>query len=66
MADLRIWKQHREEMIREVERNRLAKALRAARKRRSGQRSSVAWEVKRHAGRLAKLAKSLRVLRRSP
>jgi hypothetical protein len=43
----------------EVERNRLMKALRAARKVRTGRRSAVVWEGKRQAGRLLKLLKSL-------
>jgi uncharacterized membrane protein len=66
MTDLRILGQRPEEVTREVKRNRLAKALRAARKRRSGQRSAAAWETKRHAGRLAKLLKSVPIPRRSP
>lgn len=34
MVDLHTWKQRREEMVREVRRNRLAKALRDSRERR--------------------------------
>lgn len=61
MMDLQIWKQRREEMLREAEQNRLAKALRDSRKRRgSGRASSLAWELKRTAGRLRKLLRSLR------
>ncbi len=62
MVDLQIWKQRREEMMREAEQNRLAKALRESRKRRTGANnwaSSLAWELKRIAGRLLKLLRSL-------
>ena len=46
----------------EVEQNRLAKALWEARKRRGveGRASSLAWELKRIAGRLLKLLRSLK------
>lgn len=54
MMDCRIWKQRREQMLREVERNRRAKALRAVCKRRHGRRSALVWEMKRQAGRLLK------------
>ena len=54
MMDSQLWKQRREEMLREVERNRLVKALRATSKRRAGRRSALAWEMKRYAGRLLK------------
>ncbi len=61
MMDYQVWKQHREEMMREAEQNRLAKALRDSRKRRgSGRTSALAWELKRIAGRLRKLLRSLR------
>ena len=56
--DFRIWKQRREEVMREVELNRLAKALRATRKRcGGGRRSTLVWEMKRYAGGLLKLLK---------
>ena len=42
MMDSRIWKQRREELLREVGRNRLVRALRAARKRRDGLRAALA------------------------
>ena len=62
--DLQIWKQRREEMMREVDQNRLAKALRDSRKKRrtsaSDRASSAAWELKRIAGRLLKLLRSLK------
>ncbi len=62
MDDLQIWKQRREEMMREVEQNRLATALRESRKRRGaeGRVSSLAWELERGAGRLLKLLRSLK------
>jgi hypothetical protein len=59
--DLQIWKQRREEMMREVEQNRLAKALRDSHKRRgSGRVSALAWELNRAAGRLRKILRTSR------
>jgi hypothetical protein len=55
MMDSQLRKQRCQEMLREVERNRLVKALRAARKQRAGRRTALAWEMNRHAGRLLKL-----------
>jgi hypothetical protein len=60
MMDSQIWKQRREELLRDVGRNRLVKALRATRKRCTGWRSALIWEIKRQAGCLLK---HLRVLR---
>ncbi len=55
MMDLETLKQHREEMIREVEQDRLAKSLRIGRRRRGSRRvSDLVWELKRIAGRLRK------------
>ena len=49
-------KQRRQEMMREVERNRLARTARGPRKRSlSGLVSSLVWELKRAAARLRKL-----------
>ena len=49
-------KQRRQEMMREVERNRLARTARGPRKRSlSGPVSSLVWELKRAAARLRKL-----------
>jgi hypothetical protein len=59
MMDFQLANQRREELLREAELNRQAKALWAARKRRYGRRSALVWEMKRQAGRLLKL---LRVL----
>ena len=59
MMDLQLVNQRREEMLREVQQNRLAKALRDSRKRRdAGRTSSAAWELKRSAGRLLKLLRT--------
>jgi single-stranded DNA-specific DHH superfamily exonuclease len=60
MMNLQLAKQHREEMLREVELNRQAKALRAAGKGRAGRRSALVWEMKWHAGRLLKLLGTLK------
>ena len=54
MMDSQLAKQHREEVMREVELNRLVRALRATRKLHDGGRSAVVWEMKRHAGGLLK------------
>jgi len=60
MMDLQLWKQRREEMLREVGRNYLVKAMRASRKRRAWRRSALVWEMKRCAGHLLKLLRALR------
>ena len=62
MMDYRIWRQRHEELLREAELSRRAKVLREARKRGAGRGSPLAWEIKRHAGRLLK---SLRTLRKA-
>ncbi len=60
MMDYRIWRERHEELLREAETNRQARALRATRKRREGRRSALAWEIKRHAGSLLKILRALR------
>ena len=55
MMSLELAKQRREELLREAEMSRRAKALRATRKRRDRQTSILVWEMKRHAERLLKL-----------
>jgi hypothetical protein len=61
MFDFEVWKQRREEMMREVERSRLERASRDSRKRRGpGRVSSPLWELKRIVGRLLKLLRNLR------
>ncbi len=59
MLDSQLWKQRRGEMLREVERNRLVKALRATRRRRTFRISALAWEIKRQAGRLFKFLRKI-------
>ena len=55
MMDSQLWKQRHEEVMREVELNRLAKRVQATRKRGTGRRSALVWEIKRYAGGLLKL-----------
>ena len=55
MMDFQLWKQRREELLHEAQRNRHARALRATRKRRAGRIAALVWEIKRHVGRLFKL-----------
>ena len=59
MMSLELLKQRHEELLREAEMNRQARALRATGKRGAGRRSVLAWELKRHAGRLRKRLKTL-------
>jgi hypothetical protein len=61
MMSIELAKQRREELLREAKRNRQAKVLPAARKRRAGGRAAPVWEIKRHAGRLLKLLRTLRM-----
>ena len=64
LMSLELAKQRREELLREAELGRLAKALRATRKRRGGgQRSTLVWEIKRQAQRLLKVLR--RILRKA-
>jgi hypothetical protein len=60
MMSLELAKQRHEEMLREAEMNRQGKALRATGKRRASRRSALAWELRRHAGVLLKLLRTLR------
>jgi hypothetical protein len=60
MMDIQLVNQRREEMLREAELNHQAKALRAAGKERASRRSTLVWEMKRHAGRLLKLLGTLK------
>jgi hypothetical protein len=55
MMDIQHVNQRRQEMLREAELNHQAKALRTAGKGRASRRSTLVWEMKRHAGRLLKL-----------
>jgi hypothetical protein len=61
MMSLELAKQRREELLREVKLNRLAKRVRATRKQHDGRRSALVWETKRYAGGLLKsLRRTLR------
>jgi hypothetical protein len=60
MMDFQLYKQRRDELLQEAERNRHARAMRATRKRRVGRTAALVWEIKRHAGRLFKLLRTLR------
>jgi hypothetical protein len=57
MMTLELAKQRRKELLREAELGRLAKALRAARSRRTGPGSALVWEMKRYAGGLLKFVR---------
>ena len=58
MSDMNpyVWRQRREDAMREAERNRVAKMLRSQRKRRT---LSLGWELGRMAGLLLKLNRRL-------
>lgn len=61
MMDFEIWKHRHEEMVREAELNSLARSLRRSRERRSpGRTSALVWELKKIAGRLRKLLRTMR------
>ncbi len=60
MMSLELAKQRREELLREAESRRRAKALRVAHKGDARGRVTVAWEIKRQVGRLLKLLRILR------
>ena len=59
MTSLELAKQRHEEMLRQAESRRQAKALRETRKRGAGRRSALAWEMKRQAGRFLKFLRAL-------
>ena len=61
MMDFETWKHRHGEMVREAERSSLAKSLRRSRERRSpGRTSPLVWELKKIAGRLRKLLRTMR------
>ena len=64
MMSLELAKQRREEMLREAELRRRAKALRAAHKGDASRRSAVVWEIERQAQCLLKLLR--KTLRKEP
>lgn len=49
-----VWRQHREDMMREVKRDHLASSLRADRKEHANHMNSLRWELGRIAGLLYK------------
>lgn len=55
-----FWRQRREELLREAQINRLARAARSARKKKSRQKSAPGWELHRYGGRLSKLLRAFR------
>ena len=57
MMSLELLNQRHEELLREAEMNRQARALRVTGKRRAGRRSALASELKRHVGRFRKRLK---------
>ena len=60
MMNWEAWQQHLEEMVREVELNRLTKALRTGSKTRGSRVFLLTWELRRTAGLLLKFAKALK------
>jgi hypothetical protein len=61
MVEFQVWKQRREELMREAHQARLANALRYSRKRHgAGPTSSLVWELRWGAGRLLKLLRPRR------
>ena len=63
LMSLELARQRREELLREAESRRRAKAWRATRKRRDSQTSILVWEMKRHAERLLKLLRHITTTR---
>ncbi|CAN5691298.1 hypothetical protein BH24ACT22_BH24ACT22_13150 [soil metagenome] len=59
LSDFYVWRQRREELLKEAQMNRLAKALRPHRSRRRPL-PILLWELKRYGGRLSKLLRDLR------
>lgn len=60
-----LWRQRYEEMMREEEVNHLARALRKHRREtRGGRTSALAWELRRGAGILLKLVRTLKNTRK--
>ena len=60
MMDFEVWKQRREELMREARQKQLVRALGDSRKRRGASHApSLVWEGRRVAGRLRKLLRLL-------
>jgi hypothetical protein len=49
-----LWRQHHEDLMREAETRRLAKALRKGGERLPRRIPALAWELRRHGGRVPK------------
>jgi hypothetical protein len=47
------------QLLKDIHEQTVRDAMQAARKRRAGRRSTLVWELKRHAGRLRKRLKTL-------
>lgn len=60
LNEFKTWRQRHEELLREAEMNRLAKAVRSGRKRRSRPFPALGWELRRYGGRLSNLLRALR------
>jgi hypothetical protein len=60
MMDFQLVKERREEVLREVELDRLAQRVRATCKRRDSWRSALVWEMRRYAEGLLKFLRALR------
>ncbi|MGH3144984.1 MAG: hypothetical protein ACRDTR_04190 [Rubrobacter sp.] len=58
MADYEVWRQHHEELRREIATNRLGRKLRADRGGESRLVRNPKWELARYAGLLAKRLRS--------
>ena len=54
-----VWRQRREDTMREVHRDRLARFLRVEREKRTTRTCSLAWEMRRMAGLLLKFLRKL-------
>ncbi len=59
LNELQVWRQRREELLREAEINRLARATRTDRKERLQENPALDWELQRYGGRISKLFHAL-------
>lgn len=58
LNELQVWRQRREELLREAEMNRLARTARPDRKK-PGWITVLGWELQRYGGRISKLFRAL-------
>ena len=58
LNELQVWRQRREELLREAEINRLARMVRQDRKE-SGWITALGWELQGDGGRISKLFRAL-------